>query len=46
MKRNYYRGLRIVHNNFNFEPGDSYETKCQKIRARVQDLKDKGYGVL
>ena len=44
MRRNYYRGLRIVHNRFNFEPGDSYETKCQKIRARVQDLKDKGYG--
>lgn len=44
MKRNYYQALRITHNNFGYEPGDTYEIKCQKIRARFEDLKAKGYG--
>ena len=44
MKRDYTRPLRIVHNMFKYEPGDTYETKCQKIRARFQHLKDFGYG--
>lgn len=44
MKRDYTRPLRIIHNRFNFEPDDTYETKCRKIRERLQFLKDFGYG--
>ena len=44
MKRDYTRPLRIVHNMFQFEPDDTYERKCQKIRDRLQFLKDFGYG--
>lgn len=44
MKRDYCKALRIVHNMFKYEPGDSYETKCGKIRARLQQVKDLGYG--
>ncbi|MBR2466596.1 MAG: hypothetical protein IKB38_06700 [Clostridia bacterium] len=44
MKRDYTRPLRMVHNMFNYEPGDTYEIKCRKIRNRLQFLKDFGYG--
>ena len=44
MKRDYTRPLRMVHNMFKFEAGDTYDMKCQKIRDRLQFLKDFGYG--
>ena len=34
----------MVHNMFKFEDGDTYDMKCQKIRDRLQFLKDFGYG--
>ncbi len=48
MKRDYYRALRCIHRpkSFYYEPGDPYEVKCQRIRQRIRELKDKGYGGL
>ena len=48
MKRDYYRALRILHRpkSFYYEPGDPYEVKCQRIRQRIRELKDQGYGGL
>ena len=43
MKRDNYKVSRMTH-RFNFEPEDTYEVKCTKIRARIEELKAKGYG--
>lgn len=43
MKRDNYKVSRMTH-RFNFEPEDTYEVKCAKIRARIEELKAKGYG--
>lgn len=43
-KREIYRPLRIVHGDFGYQTGDPYEKKAEAIRARLQDLKQKGYG--
>ena len=43
MKKVFFKPTRMVH-RFNFEPEDTYEEKCAKIRARVEELKAKGYG--
>ena len=44
MKRDIHRPLRIVHGDFGFKPEDSYEEKCRCVRARMEELKAKGYG--
>ena len=44
MKRDIYRPLRITHGNFGYTAQDSYEKKCACVRARIEDLKAKGYG--
>jgi len=44
MKRKIYRPLRIVHGGFGYQSTDSYEEKCQRIRLRIEDLKEKGFG--
>lgn len=44
MKRDIYRPLRITHGNFGYTAQDSYEEKCACVRARIEDLKAKGYG--
>lgn len=44
MKREIYRPLRIVHGGFGYKPEDSYEEKCRCIRARIEELKEKGLG--
>ena len=43
MKKVFFKPTRMVH-RFNFEPGDTYEEKCAKMRARIEELKAKGYG--
>ena len=43
MKKAFFKPTRMVH-RFNFEPGDTYEEKCAKMRARIEELKAKGYG--
>lgn len=44
MKREIYRPLRIVHGNFGYRNTDPYEEKCRCVRARIEDLKAKGFG--
>ena len=44
MKRDIYRTLRITHGNFGYDETSTYEEKCACIRARIEDLKAKGYG--
>ena len=44
MKRDIYRTLRITHGNFGYDETNTYEEKCACIRARIEDLKAKGYG--
>ena len=44
MKRDIYRTLRITHGNFGYDENNTYEEKCACIRARIEDLKTKGYG--
>ena len=43
MKKESFKVLRMVH-RFGFEPEDTYEVKYAKIRARLEELKAKGYG--
>ena len=43
MKKEFFKPTRMAH-GFNFVPEDTYEEKCAKIRARVEELKAKGYG--
>ena len=43
MKKENFKPLKMTH-KFKFEPEDTYEEKCAKIRARVEELKAKGYG--
>ena len=43
MKKVFFKPTRMVH-RFNFEPEDTYEEKCAKMRARIEELKAKGYG--
>ena len=43
MKRDIYRTLRIVHGGFGYRTEDSYEEKCRCVRARIEELKAKGY---
>ena len=44
MKRDIYRTLRITHGNFGYDETNTYAEKCACIRARIEDLKAKGYG--
>ena len=44
MKRDIYRTLRITHGNFGYDENNTYEEICACIRARIEDLKTKGYG--
>ena len=43
MKKESFKVSRMIH-RFGFEPEDTYEVKCAKIRARLEELKAKGYG--
>ncbi len=44
MKRQIYRPLRITHGQFGYRQADSYEEKCRCVRARITELREKGYG--
>ena len=44
MKREIYRPLRITHAVFGYKSSDPFARKCECIRARIADLKAKGYG--
>lgn len=43
MKRDIYRPLRIVHGHFGYKQDDTYAEKCRCVRARLEELKAKGY---
>ena len=45
MKKESFKVTRMTH-RFNFEPEDTYEVKCAKIRACIEELKAKGTAVL
>ncbi len=44
MQREIYRPLRITHAAFGYDNSSTYEEKCACIRARIEELKAKGYG--
>lgn len=43
MKKN-WRALRIVHGAYGAQPGDTPAVREQRMRARLAELKEKGYG--
>jgi len=43
MRKEYFKPLKMVH-QLKFEPEDTYEVKYAKTRARIEELKAKGYG--
>ena len=42
--KDYFRPLKITHEWFGYSPDDPFETKVQRVEARIKEVKAEGYG--